>query len=151
MTTEVFTLKNAQGAEVQITNFGARVISIKVPDRDDRLGDVVLGFDALTSYQGPNPYFGGIVGRYANRIAKGKFTIGGSEAIRVDLDFVIENAFRTVTGKIEVAVVSQIDHRGFIGRRSKLDRQTIILRERVPRLCDQRTGIPFVSIRAFVG
>jgi len=77
MTTEVFTLKNAQGAEVQITNFGARVISIKVPDRDGRLGDVVLGFDALTSYQSPNPYFGGIVGRYANRIAKGKFTIGG--------------------------------------------------------------------------
>ena len=76
MTTEVFTLKNAQGAEVQITNFGARVISIKVPDRDGRLGDVVLGFDALASYQGPNPYFGGIVGRYANRIAKGKFTIG---------------------------------------------------------------------------
>jgi aldose 1-epimerase len=76
MTTEVFTLKNAQGAEVQITNYGARVISIKVPDRDGRLGDVVLGFDSLTSYQGPNPYFGGIVGRYANRIAGGKFTLG---------------------------------------------------------------------------
>ncbi|MBV8099377.1 MAG: galactose-1-epimerase, partial [Verrucomicrobia bacterium] len=52
MTTEVFTLKNAQGAEVQITNFGARVISIKVPDRDGRHGDVVLGFDSLASYQG---------------------------------------------------------------------------------------------------
>jgi aldose 1-epimerase len=77
MTTEVFTLKNAQGAEVQITNYGARVISIKVPDRDGRLGDVVLGFDALASYQSPNPYFGGIVGRYANRIAKGRFSIGG--------------------------------------------------------------------------
>jgi len=78
MTIEVFTLKNAQGAEVQITNFGARVISIKVPDRDGKFGDVVLGFDSLASYQSPNPYFGGIVGRYANRIAKGKFTIDGT-------------------------------------------------------------------------
>ena len=77
MRTEVFTLKNAQGAEVQITNFGARVISIKVPDREGRLGDVVLGFDALASYQVPNPYFGGIVGRYANRIAKAKFMLDG--------------------------------------------------------------------------
>jgi aldose 1-epimerase len=77
MSIEVFTLKNAQGAEAQITNFGARVISIKVPDREGKLGDVVLGFDSLASYQGPNPYFGGIVGRYANRIAKGKFTIDG--------------------------------------------------------------------------
>jgi aldose 1-epimerase len=77
MSIEVFTLKNAQGAEVQITNFGARVISIKVPDREGKLGDVVLGFDSLASYQGPNPYFGSIVGRYANRIAKGRFTIGG--------------------------------------------------------------------------
>jgi len=77
MRTEVFTLKNKQGAEVQITNYGARVISIKVPDREGRLGDVVLGFDSLASYQDPNPYFGGIVGRYANRIAKGKFSLGG--------------------------------------------------------------------------
>ena len=77
MSTEVFTLENAQGAEVQITNFGARVVSIKVPDREGRLGDVVLGFDSLASYQSPNPYFGAIVGRYANRIAKGKFTIEG--------------------------------------------------------------------------
>ena len=78
MSTEVFTLKNAQGVEVAITNFGARVISIKVPDREGRLGDVVLGFDSLASYQGPNPYFGGIVGRYANRIAKGRFTVNGT-------------------------------------------------------------------------
>ena len=77
MSTEVFTLKNEKGAEVQITNYGARVISIKVPDREGRLGDVVLGFDSLASYQGPNPYFGGIVGRYANRIAKGKFSLDG--------------------------------------------------------------------------
>lgn len=77
MRTEVFTLTNKQGAEVQITNYGARVISIKVPDREGKLGDVVLGFDSLASYQGPNPYFGGIVGRYANRIAKGKFSLGG--------------------------------------------------------------------------
>jgi len=77
MRTEVFTLTNKQGAGVQITNFGARVISIKVPDREGKLGDVVLGFDSLASYQGPNPYFGGIVGRYANRIAKGKFSLAG--------------------------------------------------------------------------
>jgi aldose 1-epimerase len=75
MRIEVFTLKNDQGAEVQITNFGARVISIKVPDRDGRLADVVLGFDFLAGYENPNPYFGCVVGRYANRIARGRFTL----------------------------------------------------------------------------
>src|SRR5258708_36778301 len=74
MRTEVFTLKNKQGAEVQITNYGARVISIRVPDREGRLGAVVLGFDSLASYQDPNPYFGVIGGRYANRLTKGKFS-----------------------------------------------------------------------------
>ena len=78
MRTQVFTLKNKHDAEVQVTNFGARVLSIKVPDREGRFGDVVLGFDSLANYQGPNPYFGGIVGRYANRIAKGKFSLGGT-------------------------------------------------------------------------
>jgi aldose 1-epimerase len=78
MRIEVFTLKNTKGAEVQITNFGARVISIKVPDRDGRVEDVVLGFDFLAGYENPNPYLGAVVGRYANRIARGRFTLHGT-------------------------------------------------------------------------
>jgi aldose 1-epimerase len=66
--------------EVTITNFGGRIVSLKVPDRRGKSDDVVLGFDSLQGYLGDNdhnPYFGAIVGRYANRIAKGKFTLDG--------------------------------------------------------------------------
>ncbi|MCC6144696.1 MAG: galactose mutarotase, partial [Candidatus Hydrogenedentes bacterium] len=75
----LYTLTNANGMEVSITNFGAIVQSIKVPDRDGKMGDVVLGFDELQGYVDKHPYFGAIVGRYGNRIAKGKFTLDGAE------------------------------------------------------------------------
>lgn len=77
-TAQLFTLRNADGMEVKITNYGGIVTSIKVPDRHGVLGDVVLGYDSLDGYLASTPYFGAIVGRYANRIAKGRFTLDGA-------------------------------------------------------------------------
>lgn len=76
---DLFTLKNNQGMIVKITNFGGIVTSIIVPDKNGNFEDVVLGFDNLEGYLGEHPYFGAIVGRYGNRIAKGKFTVDGEE------------------------------------------------------------------------
>ncbi len=64
---------------VKITDFGGIIVSILVPDQNGEFGDVVLGFDNLDGYQGPSPYFGCLVGRFANRIAQGKFTLNGVE------------------------------------------------------------------------
>lgn len=72
-----FTLTNAAGMKVSILNYGGTITSIMVPDRHQKMEDVVLGFDDLAGYlQTNNPYFGCLVGRYANRIRKGKFTLG---------------------------------------------------------------------------
>jgi aldose 1-epimerase len=71
------TLSNAKGMKVTITPWGATVVSIQVPDRNGKMADVVLGFDSLEGYLGSNPYFGAIVGRYGNRIAKGEFKLQG--------------------------------------------------------------------------
>lgn len=77
---DLFTLTNRNGVEVKITNYGGIVVSLKVPDRNGTLGDVVLGYDTLEGYLKDNrPYFGAIIGRYANRIAKGRFTLDGRE------------------------------------------------------------------------
>jgi aldose 1-epimerase len=75
----LFTLRNIHGAEARISNYGGLVISLKVPDRKGRLGNVVLGYDALAGYLNESPYFGALIGRYGNRIAKGKFTLDGKE------------------------------------------------------------------------
>lgn len=74
----LFTLTNASGATVGIIEYGGIVVSLNVPDRDGNLGDVVLGFDTLDAYVADTPYFGAITGRYANRIAGGKFEIDGT-------------------------------------------------------------------------
>src|SRR2546421_10442530 len=74
---DVFTLRNSKGAEARILNYGGLVISLKVPDRNGQLGDVVLGYDDFEGYLKNSPYFGALVGRYGNRIAKGKFTLEG--------------------------------------------------------------------------
>ncbi len=74
---ELFTLTNAQGMEVRAMTYGGIIVSLKVPDRAGRLDDVVLGFDSLGGYLKGSPYFGAIVGRFANRIAKGRFTLDG--------------------------------------------------------------------------
>lgn len=77
---DLFTLSNRNGMEAKITNYGGIVVSVKVPDRNGKLEDVVLGYDTLEGYLKDNrPYFGAIIGRYANRIAKGRFTLDGRE------------------------------------------------------------------------
>jgi aldose 1-epimerase len=77
--TALYTLKNKKGAIAQITNFGAKIVSIYVPDRKGNMADIVLGYESIEGYIKGNPYFGAICGRYANRIANGKFTIDGKE------------------------------------------------------------------------
>jgi len=76
---EMATLKNTHGMEVQAISYGAIITSLKVPDRTGKVADVVLGFDQPNAYLAdpPPPYFGAIVGRYGNRIARGQFAIGG--------------------------------------------------------------------------
>ena len=78
-TTDLYTLTNASGMEVCITPFGGRVVSIMAPDRNGELRDVVLGFDNISDYQNVPSDFGAAIGRYANRIGQGKFTLDGVE------------------------------------------------------------------------
>jgi aldose 1-epimerase len=73
---DLFTLENSSGMQAKITNYGGIVTQLHVPDQNGELGDVVLGYDKLSSYIKASPYFGCIAGRYANRIAKGQFKIG---------------------------------------------------------------------------
>lgn len=76
--TKLITLKNKNGMVVQVTNYGGKIVSIYVPDRDGELADVVLGYDSIDGYFKGHEYFGAICGRYANRIAKGFFTLDGN-------------------------------------------------------------------------
>ena len=73
----VYTLKNTHGMEVRALNYGGIIVSLNVPDRNGRFDDVVLGYDSLEQYQRASPYFGAIIGRYGNRIARGRFTLDG--------------------------------------------------------------------------
>ena len=75
---DLFTLTNARGMEVRAMTYGGIIVSLKVPDRNGRLGDVVLGYDSLAGYLKASPYFGAIVGRYGNRIARAQFTLDGT-------------------------------------------------------------------------
>jgi aldose 1-epimerase len=81
---DLYTITNARGTEVSITNYGGTITSLKVADKSGALADVVLGFESLEGYLQElylqeNPYFGAIIGRYGNRIARGKFTLQGRE------------------------------------------------------------------------
>ena len=76
---DLYTLRNSKGAEVGICNYGGLVTFLKVPDRNGQFGDVVLGYDTLADYIKESPYFGALIGRYGNRIAKGKFKLDGKE------------------------------------------------------------------------
>ena len=73
----LYTLSNANGMQVGITNYGGRIVTILAPDRHGQMADVVLGFDNLQGYLDTHTYFGALVGRFANRIADGKFTLDG--------------------------------------------------------------------------
>ncbi|MFN8354123.1 MAG: aldose epimerase family protein [Spirosomataceae bacterium] len=74
---DLYTLTNANGMTMKVTNYGCLITHLTAPDKDGNFEDVVLGFDSLASYLKPNPFFGAIVGRYGNRIANGKFTLDG--------------------------------------------------------------------------
>jgi aldose 1-epimerase len=79
---QLFTLTNAQGLKATISTYGGTLTSLLVPDKNGKLSDVILGFDNVSGYLSPefkkaNPYFGALIGRYGNRIAKGKFTLDG--------------------------------------------------------------------------
>ena len=73
---DLITLHNSHGMSVSVTNYGCIVTSIRVPDRNGDLADVVLGFDALESYLAGHPFFGAMAGRFANRIKDGRFALG---------------------------------------------------------------------------
>ena len=73
----LYTLRNKNGMVVRIMNYGGIIQSILVPDRNGKLGDVVLGYENLNEYLTNSPYFGALIGRYGNRIAKGRFTLDG--------------------------------------------------------------------------
>jgi aldose 1-epimerase len=76
---DLYTLTNSHGMRVAIANYGGVVVSIVVPDREGKPGDVVLGFDNLEGYLGKQPYFGALIGRYANRIGNARFKLDGVE------------------------------------------------------------------------
>lgn len=76
---DLFVLSNANGVEVSITNYGGRIVSVMVPDRDGNMKDVVLGYDNIDDYRATDNNFGATIGRYGNRIAHGKITVEGVE------------------------------------------------------------------------
>lgn len=76
---EIYTLKNSTGAESKIITYGGTVVSLKMPDKRGKFADVVLGYDSIGNYEKGQSYFGALIGRYGNRIGKGKFTLGGTD------------------------------------------------------------------------
>jgi aldose 1-epimerase len=78
---DVCTLKNATGSTAKVITYGATLTQLWMPDRSGKLGDVVLGFENIRGYAGKQPWFGATVGRVANRIARGKFTLDGNEYV----------------------------------------------------------------------
>ena len=76
---DIFTLTNSSGLKARVTGWGAGLVEMHVPDREGKMADVTLGFDKLDGYMTRHPYFGVTAGRYANRIANGRFTIDGKE------------------------------------------------------------------------
>ena len=93
---DLYTLRNAHGLEAKITNYGGILVSLKVPDRNGKFDDVVLGFNDLDSYLKGHPYFGALIGRYGNRIAKGRFKLHG-----VEYKLAVNNGENTLHGGIK--------------------------------------------------
>lgn len=75
----LYTLANERGYEVEITNYGGAVVSLKTPDRSGSFADIVLGYETLEEYVRNPRYFGALIGRHANRIGAGRFSLGGGE------------------------------------------------------------------------
>lgn len=94
--TELFTMRNKKGAEITLTNYGATVTSIKMPDRTGNLTEITLGYDNVEQYLDNPNFFGCVVGRYANRMAKGEFTLNG-----VDYKVTVNDGENTLHGGTE--------------------------------------------------
>lgn len=92
----LYTLRNVHGVEAKITNYGGILVSLKVPDRNGKFDDVVLGFNDLDTYLKGHPYFGALIGRYGNRIAKGRFTLNG-----VEYKLAVNNGENTLHGGLK--------------------------------------------------
>lgn len=92
----LFTLKNKNGLIARISNYGAAITEMHVPDRDGEFKDITLGFDSLDGYLQNDPFFGVIAGRYANRIAKGRFNLGAKS-----YDLAINNGFNHLHGGLK--------------------------------------------------
>jgi len=75
----LYTLVNKSGITMKVTNYGGIITSLSVPDKNGKVADIVLGYDSLSDYLKATPFFGALIGRYGNRIAKGKFTLDGTE------------------------------------------------------------------------
>ncbi|HJZ82345.1 MAG TPA: aldose epimerase family protein, partial [Pyrinomonadaceae bacterium] len=93
---DIYTLRNSRGAEAKITNYGGIVTSLKVPDSKGKFDDIVLGFDNLDAYLKGHPYFGALIGRYGNRIAKGRFKLN-----RVEYKLAVNNGENHLHGGIK--------------------------------------------------
>jgi len=74
---ELYTLTNAAGVEARVATYGGTLVGLLAPDRHGKRADLLLGFDSLAGYLGAHPYFGSLIGRYGNRIARGRFTLNG--------------------------------------------------------------------------
>jgi aldose 1-epimerase len=77
--TDLFTIKNNNGIVMQVTNYGAKIVTLFIPDKEGNFKDIVFGYENIKDYLNGDKYFGAIVGRYANRIAGGKFVLDGTE------------------------------------------------------------------------
>ncbi|MDB4883609.1 MAG: Aldose 1-epimerase, partial [Gemmatimonadetes bacterium] len=93
---DIYTMRNAHGVEVRAMTYGGIITSFRAPDRAGRLDDIVLGYDDLAGYVKSSPYFGAIVGRYGNRIARGRFTLDGAT-----YTLAINNAPNTLHGGLK--------------------------------------------------
>jgi aldose 1-epimerase len=133
---DIYTLK-AEGIEAQVTTYGARVVSIKTPDRDGKVSNVVLGYSALDGYLEDKSYLGAIVGRYGNRIAFGKFSIDGQEhqvtindgpnslhGGKVGFDQLVWKA-REIADGVEMTLVSKDGDQGYPGTLTAHVRYTV--------------------------
>jgi aldose 1-epimerase len=83
---DLYTLVNHSGITMKVTNYGGIITSLMVPDKNGKTTDIVLGYDSLSGYLAKTPYFGALIGRYGNRIAKGKFTLDGTEYVLAQND-----------------------------------------------------------------
>ncbi len=134
---DIYTLNDGK-IEARITTYGARIVSIDAPDRNGKKADIVLGFDSLEGYLGNEPYFGAIVGRYGNRIAKGKFTLDGKtyslpindgpntlHGGRKGFDKVVWKGKQIPNG-VELTYLSKDGEQGFPGNLTSTVRYTLV-------------------------